>query len=142
PSSGVPGVYTIESSVFSNRVAVSVGLTETLWTVTLTSGEIAVRVPDVACAVSTCGPLPDLVVSQSTSNGGWARIGPTRLPSTKNFTVPWTLALSDTIALILTEPNTVEPSAGDTIVTVTGEVVSFHTSTCTACDVPMFPVTS
>src|SRR5882672_754378 len=92
-----------------------------LFTVTVTRAELNVRPsrPSRATAVRVCEPLPAAVVSQETEYGAEVSGAPRLAPSSWNCTletvrVPTML----TLALTGTAPPTVEPEAGDVMVTI------------------------
>src|SRR3989442_186233 len=112
----------MDGSVCSKRVTISpaVGGGASLDTVTVIMSE-AYWTPtlSVATAVRVCEPLSTVVVFQETEYGALVSSAPRLTPSTLNWT-PTTPRESSpvTLALTGTVPVTVDPEAGEVIVTI------------------------
>src|SRR5436190_530479 len=93
-----------------------------------------------ARAVKKWKPLAAVAVSQETEYGTLASSAPRLAPSTLNWTLT-TPTLSEASAVTAMVPETVDPDAGDVMLTV-GGVVSLKTVTVTALEVASFPAAS
>src|SRR5258706_6982965 len=101
----LPGVYVMDNSVFSMRVA-ACEIT------TVTVAEV-LRLParSRAAALSVCMPLVTVVVSSARAKGAVVTSAPSGAPSIRNRT-PATPMLSELSALMVTVPAMRPPSAG------------------------------
>src|SRR5258707_15499062 len=119
----LPGVYVMDNSVFSMRVAVCD-------TVMVMDAEVLVLpAASRATAVSVCVPLATLVVSQAKANGALVSSMPAVAPSTMSWT-PATPMLSEALALTIVVPATRTPTAGSVIAT-DGRLLSTTTGMAT-----------
>ena len=109
---------TICGAVSSKRAAVTV--VDPFDTVTVTAADVAVLpAASRATAVRVCVPAVAEAVSQAAECGAVVSSAAIGAPSAKNRT-PATPTLSDALAVIGTNPETVDPDAGAEIDTVGG----------------------
>jgi hypothetical protein len=114
-------------------------------TVTVTAAEVVVLpAASRATAVSVWEPLLEAVVSTEIEYGAVVSSAPSAIPSPKNCT-PTTPTLSAAFALTVTVPDTVDPFAGEVMLTVGGAVSGggpFDTVTVRTADVVTLPAAS